>query len=275
MPTWKSSVPDISGLSLERQVEALLNYAIENDRRQSWFMSKLDSKNVKRLDTNETSIKSAYGETIIDGPVLEMYDKQAVPVLRLKQGYDSVTSDFVYNMYNKAGVQTVGIDSNGNATFTGTITGSTITGGTIQTAATGRRIVLSGSELNSMNSATKDGFTLDGVDGFLRWYTAGVNTGYIGKGTNPFSLEEMLFSHDFLKMNGAWGIDLVSPTVNIGQTTGDVYLLGNADFTLTASVVGLSTNSYSHAHGGATGVGGADNHTHPISSDNHSHSVIC
>ena len=131
MPTWKSNVPDLTGLSLERQVEAIYNSLIEQDRWKSWFMSKLDSKNVKRLNTNETSIKSADGETVINGPVLEMYDKQAVPVLRLKQGYDSVSGDFIYALYNALGVQTVGIDSGGDATYTGTITGSDIVGGTI------------------------------------------------------------------------------------------------------------------------------------------------
>lgn len=293
MPTWKSSVPDISGLGLEKQVESLLNHVIEQDRKLSWITSKLDSKNVKRLDTNETSIKSADGETVINGPILQMYDKQATPVLRLKQGYDAVTGDFVYSMYNKAGTQTVGIDSNGNATFTGTISastitggtitggaisggtidGTTITGGTIQTAATGRRIALSGSELQSLDSNTKDGFTLDGVDGFLRWYTAGVQKGLIGKDTSqPY--EQMYLSHAYILLSASSAISLTSPTITIGEAGGSVYFSGTADFSSASSVVGLLTNSYSHAHGGATGAGGTDSHTHSIGSDSHSHSVV-
>lgn len=42
--------------------------------------------------------------------------------------------------------------------FTGTITGSTITGGTIQTAASGNRIVISNNSLKTYNGANLNGF---------------------------------------------------------------------------------------------------------------------
>ena len=270
MPTYKGGPPDLTGLNLEKKVEALENSLIELNRKLSWMMSKLDSKNVKRLDTNETSIKSADGETIINGPVLEMYDKQAVPVLRLKQGYDSASGDFIYALYNEASSQTVGIDSNGNATFTGaisastitggtitggaisggTIDGTTITGGTIQTAATGRRIVLSGSELQSLNSSTKDGFTLDGVDGFLRWYNiSGALTGILGRDTSqPY--EQMLFSHNYLLLSGNNAININAPTINIGNSPGNTYAAGTWDFTGATTVTGLVNSTQAdHNHG--------------------------
>lgn len=120
MSTWSFKKCDTTENSLDELIKQM-----------GWIMSKLDSKNVKRLDTNETSIKSALGETYINGPVLQMYDNQSPRVLRLQQGYDSTTTDFLYELYNKSGVKTVGIDSNGDGTFTGSISASSFTGGTI------------------------------------------------------------------------------------------------------------------------------------------------
>lgn len=93
----------------------------------NWMMSKLDSRNVKRLDTNETHIASKDGETVISGPLLLMYDKQGVPVLRVKMGYDADSLDFVFQLMNATGDITIDIDSNGNitverGTFKGSIT---------------------------------------------------------------------------------------------------------------------------------------------------------
>jgi len=106
----------------EDTIDEIINYL-------NWIMAKLDSKNVKRLNTNETSIKSANGETYINGPILEMYD--SAPILRLRQGLDVSTSLFIFELFNNAGTKTVGTDSDGNATFSGTITASEIVGGTI------------------------------------------------------------------------------------------------------------------------------------------------
>ena len=135
-----------------------------------WLTSRLDSTNVKRLDTNETLIKSADGTTYINGPVLEQSDSRGT--LRLKQGYDSTSDDFIYALYNEAGTKTVGIDSSGDATFSGaisassisggTITGATITGGTLQTSTSGERIVITGDELFVYDSSgDKSGMALD------------------------------------------------------------------------------------------------------------------
>ena len=108
-----------------------------------WLLQSLDHFNVKELYTEYCSIKSKDGETIIDGPKLLMSDKQATPVLRLRQGYDDVTGDFLFELYDALGNKTVGIDSNGQATFTGTITG-----GVIQTAVGGNdRIVITNNSL--------------------------------------------------------------------------------------------------------------------------------
>jgi hypothetical protein len=83
-------------------------------KQMSWMMAKLDSKNVKRLNTNETVIKSLNGETYINGPVLEMRDTTQ---LRLKQGLDTSSNEFLFELYNEAGTKTISIDSAGKGVF--------------------------------------------------------------------------------------------------------------------------------------------------------------
>jgi hypothetical protein len=79
-----------------------------------WMMGKLDSKNVKRLDTNETVIKSKSGKTYIHGPILEMDDTTR---RRLNMGLNESTNDFLFELYNEAGAKTVSIDSDGKGVF--------------------------------------------------------------------------------------------------------------------------------------------------------------
>jgi hypothetical protein len=79
----------------------------------NWAFGKLSSKNVKRLDTNETNIKSKDGETQIIGPLLVMRDKQGTPVVRLQMGYDAETDEFTFKLLDGAGELTAYIDSDG------------------------------------------------------------------------------------------------------------------------------------------------------------------
>jgi hypothetical protein len=114
MPTWNFKPAD-----------KLENTVLELIRQMGWMFSKLDSKNVKRLDTNETTIKSKDGETYINGPVLEMRDSDGT--LRLKQGWDVEELLFVFKLYNALGLITVDLDSDGElvvekGTFKGDIT---------------------------------------------------------------------------------------------------------------------------------------------------------
>lgn len=108
MPTWNFKPAD----KIENTVLALI-------QQMRWMFSKLDSKNVKRLDTNETTIKSKDGTTYINGPVLEMRD--ATLTMRLKQGYDAATGKFVYQLYDATGAITIDLNSSGEATFKGNI----------------------------------------------------------------------------------------------------------------------------------------------------------
>ncbi len=102
---------------------------IKLKRTLEYFGQNLNHRNVKTLFTEYCQIQSEDGETVIDGPLILMYSATDSTTLRLEMGYDS--SEFVFNLYNLAGVQTVHMDSSGNAAFTGTITASQITGSTI------------------------------------------------------------------------------------------------------------------------------------------------
>lgn len=110
MPT--PTLPDISGDS-KQVAEEVARLRKELD----WLLRNQDHWNVKQLYTEHCNIQSTEGETVIDGPVLEMYDKQATPQLRLKAGYDEASGDFLFRLLNPSGVETVGLDSSGEAKF--------------------------------------------------------------------------------------------------------------------------------------------------------------
>lgn len=103
MSTWSFNKAD----NIEDTVDEII-------KQLGWIMSKLDSKNVKRLDTNETVIKSASGKTYIHGPVLEMDDTNR---RRLNMGLNESTNEFMFELYNEAGAKTVSIDSDGKGVF--------------------------------------------------------------------------------------------------------------------------------------------------------------
>lgn len=106
-------------------------------QRLAWITSRLDSKNVKRLDTNETVIKSADGTTEIQGPLL--LQKDSAGTLRLKQGYDRASGEFVFNMYDDTGAQTIYLNSSGEAVFAGNVQ-------TLKDAYVGKNIYLGDTE---------------------------------------------------------------------------------------------------------------------------------
>lgn len=107
-------------ISDNAKIIELVDAFIRLQREISYITSQLDSENVRRLNTDYTEIKSNDGTTQIDGPVL--IQKDGSGTVRLRQGYNSSTGQFQYALYNVSGAQTIGIDSNGNGTFTGTIT---------------------------------------------------------------------------------------------------------------------------------------------------------
>jgi len=207
--------------------EEFLDRLVRLSRTLEYIISHLDHDNVKRLHTEECVIQSRYGETLIKGPTLKMYDTPATVegstsggALRIEMGYSADSSGFIFNMYNAAGTKAITLDSTGNGV---------ITGGTIQTATTGRRIVMNGDELKSLNNDVKDGFVLNGTNGYLEWYLNSTMTGYIGR-TTAAGYEEVFISHDHVLITGVVTLDLTSPTISIGDVDGDVFVPGNVEF---------------------------------------------
>ena len=98
----------------------------------NYIMNNMDSQNVKRINTNSTSIKSADGATEIDGSQLIMYDangKKRVVLGKNKSGA------FEFSLYKPNGAtKALELSSAGDAFFRGKIEASDISGGTINGA---------------------------------------------------------------------------------------------------------------------------------------------
>lgn len=137
------------GFSPNMTQKQIADNLIDLNRTLTYLMSHLDSANVKRLFTEYTDVRSKNGETVIDGPTLVMKAANSTTI-RLKMGWVPTSSQFTFELYNSTGVKTVGIDSSGDATFTGTITG-----GLIRTASTGERIELTNNSLIGYNSTNQ------------------------------------------------------------------------------------------------------------------------
>ena len=225
MPTWSDIPKDTP--------ENMIN---EIQKRLAWITARLDSKNVKRLDTNETTIKSKNGETYINGPIIEMRD--SATTLRLKQGYDSASNLFLYSLYNALGVKTFDVDSNGNGVFTGSILSSIITGGTIRTAASGQRLEITSNGLTNYNSSSqKEGVCIEydsGYSGVLLYHAGAKDLflGHIGSVGVITPVDTDLCIGDY------WG--------TVGAVT---YAYGNWDFqnATLANIVTDSAGSHSHS----------------------------
>lgn len=104
-------------------MEVSLNYSADEDgiirleKTLNHLLTHLDHENVRQLYTEHCTIQSESGETIINGPLLTMYDNSTT--LRLLAGYDSSTGDFVFKLYNALGTETISLDAGGNAIISG------------------------------------------------------------------------------------------------------------------------------------------------------------
>ncbi len=106
MGEFKSMGEGVSYKELLTQISKMtktLNFMLQN----------MDSDNVTRLNTDRTSIASADGETIIEGPILKMYDAQATPILRLEMGYDEDTSSFIFALKDELGNDVISLSTGG------------------------------------------------------------------------------------------------------------------------------------------------------------------
>jgi hypothetical protein len=96
-------------MRLQKDIDALINNR------------NLDHQHIGRLYTEYCDIRSENGETIIEGPTLKMYDRQAVPVKRLQMGYNSADADFNLTIYDAAGNPTIYLNSTGEAVYAGNV----------------------------------------------------------------------------------------------------------------------------------------------------------
>jgi hypothetical protein len=123
-----SSLPAVKqGNDVNETVENLYNAYYKLLKELQYLEANLDSDNVTSINTNLTRVSSNDGETVIKGPLLLMSDK--LGNLRLEMGYDETSDKFLFKLLNANNAVTVGIDDLGNATFTGTIVGSTVRAG--------------------------------------------------------------------------------------------------------------------------------------------------
>ena len=124
MPSYKTTYIE-KGTDAERITEifgALLHQL-------NYIMNNLDSRNVRRINTNSTSIRSADGSTEIDGSQLIMYDGDGVKRVSMGKNSNGV---FEFALYDARGRETLRFDAvTGNAAFSGDITASHITGSDI------------------------------------------------------------------------------------------------------------------------------------------------
>jgi len=105
---------------LREIVAKTVNILAKDGKALKFSLTNIDSSNVTELNTNITNISSEDGETVINGPLLEMYDDTST--LRLKMGFDEDTSTFIFSLKDDSGSETIGVDSNGDAIFKGTVT---------------------------------------------------------------------------------------------------------------------------------------------------------
>ena len=132
-------------MRLQKDIDALINNR------------NLDHQHIGRLYTEYCDIRSENGETIIEGPTLKMYDRQAVPVKRLQMGYNSADADFNLTIYDAAGNPTIYLNSTGEAVFAGNIE-------TLKNAKIGQILELQATTGTDINSGIKwmdsDGVTV-------------------------------------------------------------------------------------------------------------------
>jgi hypothetical protein len=220
----------------------------------------------KMMDTkgNKTLSMSDLGQILLSGkPLFEMYDNQATPVLRRKIGYDPATTLFVDEWYSPLGVLTAYIDTNGKLVvvdgfFTGSITGSTITGGTIKTAAAGNdRIELTSNGLTSYNAANqKEGFAVE--TGTYGYCLAVIYAGGSRKGGLEYSATQkmVLFTDPGTEMiiaPATGSTNLIFETWNcngarfdnLKDVSGNNYITGTTGFTGT-KVIGGETYTWAN-----------------------------
>lgn len=126
----------------------------------------------------------------------------------------------------------------GSGIYTGTLNANqinvgTLTGFTIQTAASGGRLVLSGNTLQSLNGSSQEGVQIypsfGGTGGYLGIYYAGTTKGSIFGDSSQLNITANSPGTNLLIQNNNGYIRLQSSSIVLGGTltAGDIYSAGN------------------------------------------------
>jgi len=156
-------------------------------------------------------------------PLIEMYDQSNH--LRLRMGYDSATSKFVFQMYDILGVETISLNSTGEAVFKGNIE-------TTKNAKVGNNIEIG--DVSQSNVEKKISFFSNGaeqcsveMDNTGKMKVAG----YAGLDITSFLGDIVINSLEALSLSGYNNFSL--ETVNTGSTeNANISHTGSGDFYL-------------------------------------------
>lgn len=128
----------------------------------------------------------------------------------------------------------------------GTYTGGTFINGkmiyspTIMTGTSGRYLKLEGSKLESVNSGTKNGITLDGSDGSIKWYNNNNQVGSIYTFRNT-SYDTLTVQHNAVNLYGDQEVLInAGYGIQIGASSGFTTFTGNVSFSNANSVTGIT-----------------------------------
>ncbi len=192
----------------ENDTEAMSEAIVKMQKNLSWLLAHLDSRNVKALNTDLTRIESADGSTTLDGSQIQMRDQNGK--LRAVLG-KSKNGDFIFELYDRAGRESIHLDEDGNAIFTGNIEGSTISGSSISAT------LIEGSNIRIAPNIFRDYIALEhnGVEDTIGLYYGGVRIGGI-------------------RMLDAGGMEIFGNKIFIGSPSGTVSIASGASGSFTA-----------------------------------------
>lgn len=120
--------PNISNMSDNKDLTYIYDYLIKISRELNDMLYHLDSDNIRQILTDRVEVRSEDGTTEIKGNMIRQTDNYQT---RLLLGYDINTGKFRFAVYDADGNLAIYMDDNGDAVFTGNVTGSTITGSEI------------------------------------------------------------------------------------------------------------------------------------------------
>lgn len=245
-------------------------------------VSDLTADNIQAGSITANEIEFNYAASATQGgPISEGFLASGLSAVALPTTGIRIDSNGIYG--RASGVTTFSIDAaTGNATFIGTITSSTITGGTIRTASSGARVEITGSDnmLRLYNGSDLETFRIDTnslyliaggtqspyAQGFLifRVYDSGFTT--IATIDSEYALTGDWTGYNSLDLTCTTGAGATRLTTDLFYVAAPTTYLGTTPATAqgtsqrlyvhgTATVTGVSTLTGTVNTGGALNVG--------------------